>query len=483
MYSLEVDIAIIGAGTAGLNAVREAEKSGKRWVLIESDHYGTTCARVGCMPSKLLIAAADTAHEIQRGQTFGLHIGSVEIDGKAVMTRLREERDYFVGGVVKDIEALPKQNRLRGLARFLKSTTLEITALQDTDDSPTRVQTTATVVATGSSPVVPPQFEAVRQRVFTTDNIFEIEDLPPSLAVIGTGLVGLELGQAFSRLGVEVTFFDRSQYPGSASDPKVCKYVLEILQRELNFNMSAEVLAADMSNDDIEIRWRAADGVTHSDIFAAVLVAAGRAPNLKSLNLAATGLSLDDKGQPQWNPATGQCGELPIFLAGDINGYRPLLHEAGDEGRISGANSKRWPVVETHQRRAGLSIAFSDPQIAIVGTPYSELNGDICIGEMLFENQGRARIMNTNRGIVRLYAQRGDCALVGAELFGPRVEHMAHLLAWAIQERTPVQHLLQAPVYHPTLEEGIRSALRDLAKNLAVENQCRTEDMSISPGM
>lgn len=433
------------------------------------------------MPSKLLIAAAEAAHHARRAGEFGLHLEGLRVDGAAVMRRVRQERDRFAGAVVRDTEALPGKNRLCGQARFLDAETLEVVPLEG-DDPPVSVKFTAVVLATGSSPMVPPAFDDVRQRVLTSQSIFELEDLPRSLAVVGTGVVGLELGQAVARLGSDVTFLDRSEHPGPFTDPEVLACVHQVLPRELRLNMSSDVVAAREEGDGVRIDWRSSDGREDSQVFEAVLVAAGRPPNLSALNLAATGLPLDDKGMPPWNRQTGQCGELPIFLAGDANGHKPLLHEAGDEGRISGGNAAAWPNVEEHSRRAGLTVLFCDPQMAMAGTAYSQLDDDVSIGQATFDDQGRARVMAVNRGIIRVYARRRDCVLVGAEMFGPRMEHMAHLLAWAIQEQTPVQHLLQMPVYHPTLEEGMRSALRDLARELKVEGECRRQDMTTAPG-
>ncbi len=484
MDTRHVDIAIIGAGTAGLNAVREAQKSGRSWLLIENGPYGTMCARVGCMPSKLLIAAANAAHEANRAGLFGVHVPRVEVDGPAVMARLRQERDRFAGAVVDATEALPDHNRLRGTAHFVDANTLEVTPSPGSDDPATRVTAQATVVATGSSPMLLPAFEAVREHVLTSDSVFDLGELPKSMAVVGTGSVGLELGQAFARLGVKVTFLDRDAHPGPCSDPQVVARIDEILSRDLDLNMNADVTQARATAEGIEVCWKTAAGDERSGVFQAVLAATGRKPNLQALNLAATGLPLDDKGRPPWNRETGQCGDSSIFLAGDVNGYKPLLHEAGDEGRISGANAARWPDVKRHDRRTGLIVVFSDPQMAVVGAPFAELEEeDLRIGQVDFHDQGRARVMAVNRGLMRIYARASDRVLLGAEMFGPGMEHMAHLLAWAIQEQTPVQHLLEMPIYHPTLEEGMRTALRDLARALEAENECREQDMSTSPGM
>ncbi|MGD8907638.1 MAG: FAD-dependent oxidoreductase, partial [Gammaproteobacteria bacterium] len=195
METRQVDVAIIGAGTAGLNARRAVEREGGRPLLIESGPYGTTCARVGCMPSKLVIAAADVAHEIDGAARFGIRVPEYEVDGSAVMDRVRSERDRFAGGVVRDTEALPEEQRLRGHARFTGPTSLLV-------DNRVEVKARAVIIAAGSSPHIPPPFEGIRDRILTNDDVFELERLPSTLAVVGTGIIGLELGQALHRLGV-----------------------------------------------------------------------------------------------------------------------------------------------------------------------------------------------------------------------------------------------------------------------------------------
>src|SRR5438128_2386204 len=123
---LEVDVAVIGAGTAGLAAYRAARAAGKRAVIIEGGPYGTTCARVGCMPSKLLIAAAEAAHAIERAPGFGVHAGEARVDGREVMARVKRERDRFVGFVQDGVNAIPEEDRVRGFARFVDPHTLEV---------------------------------------------------------------------------------------------------------------------------------------------------------------------------------------------------------------------------------------------------------------------------------------------------------------------------------------------------------------------
>ena len=477
METLTVDVAIIGAGTAGLNARREVEKRGGRPLLIESGPYGTTCARVGCMPSKLLIAAAEVAHALDTAPEFGVHAREgLRVDGAAVMARVQRERDRFVGFMVEATEAIPDAQRLRGHARFTGPTTLAV-------DDRIRVEARAVVVAAGSHPFVPPPFDGIRDRIIVNDDVFELQELPESLAVIGTGVIALELGQAMQRLGVRVAFFNPFEEVGAFSDPDVKRIAHRDLATELDLRLGVQMLAAEPGDGSVLLRWRDAHGVTREERFAKVLVAAGRRPRIADLGLETTGLPLDASGLPPVNRQTAQCGDAPIFFAGDVDGTQPLLHEAADEGRIAGENAMRWPDVAQHERRTPLAIAFTDPQMALVGLRHAELPaGRHAVGTVSFENQGRARVAGRNRGLVRIYAETGTCALIGAEMFGPGMEHMAHLIAWAVQQRMTVQRALSMPFYHPVLEEGLRTALRDLAKQLRVLGECRAEDLAESPG-
>lgn len=484
MRILNVDVAVIGSGTAGLNARRQVEKQGRSTVMIESEAYGTLCARVGCMPSKLLIAAADVAHEVARAGRFGIRVPEgVHVDGPAVLDRVRRERDRFVGFVVRETEAIPQLQRLRGLARFVGPSTVEVQPVEGEVGEPTRVEARAVVVATGSEPFVPPPYDAIRDHVMVSDDVFELEDLPRSLAVAGTGIIGLELGQALSRLGVRVTFFDPAQTLGPFSDPELHRVTGEVLGDELNLQLGSKMLQARLDRGGVALRWRGADGQEREEVFETVLVAAGRRPRLAELDLARAQVTLDEKGRPPWDSTTTQVPGTPVFLAGDASGHRPLLHEASDEGRIAGSNAAAWPEVRAAERRTPLAIAFTHPQMAVVGRPYRALDlNSIEIGEVSYADQGRARVVGRNQGLVRLYAQRDGCRLVGAEMFGPGVEHMAHLLAWSVQQGLTVQRMLRMPFYHPVLEEGLRSGLRALASKLRVAGDCPCEDLSDAPG-
>lgn len=477
MRTLTTDVAIIGAGTAGLNARREVEQCGKRYLLIESGPYGTMCARTGCMPSKLLIAAADAAHSARRASLFGVQISSeaVRVDRRAVLERVRRERDRFTDFNVRVTEAIPEGNRLRGRARFVAPNELVV-------DDHTRVVASSIVIATGSTPIVPHELEALGDRVLTSDTLFELELLPESVAVFGTGAIGLELGQALSQLGVRVAFYNPFDVLGPFSDPVVNDRFRALLSAELDLSLGVQITGARIEGGSVAIRHRDERGQQHERRFTYALAAVGRKPALADLDLEKAGLELDEKGAPRFSRETMQCGSSPVFIAGDADGFRPLLHEASDEGRIAGANAAKYPNVRSHARRVTLQIAFTSPQLALVGRSHREASEcEVAIGEVSYDDQGRARVMGQNRGHVRLYGDRATKALVGAEMFGPAVEHTAHLLAWSIQQQLTVHQLLTMPVYHPTVEEGIRTALRNLAKNLDALVDCAPEERSESP--
>ena len=468
MNTLEVDVAVIGAGTAGLAAYRAAVAQGKRALLIEGGPYGTTCARVGCMPSKLLIAAAEAAHMLQAAPGFGVHAGAIRIDGRAVMARVQRERDRFVGFVLESVDGIPQRDKLRGHARFTGPQTLVV---GDQDLDHTTVHASRIVIATGSTPTKLPKLAGAGPGVITSDDVFELPDLPGSMAVIGTGVIGLELGQAMARLGVRVAIFARGGTVAQISDPEVLHVAGKALGLDLDIRFQNLIVDAVPDGAGVKLTTRDAAGVEVVESYQYVLQAAGRTPNVTGIGIEHTGVALDAGGIPLFDHTTMQCGTSHIFIAGDADNDRTVLPEAADEGRIAGDNAARYPDVRPGLRRTPLVIAFTEPQIATLGASYRQLCAEgrpkFAVGMVSFENQGRSRVMLQNHGMLRVYAEYGTGRFLGAEMIGPRAEHMGHLLAWACQARMTVDQMLDMPFYHPVVEEGVRTALRALHAELA----------------
>ncbi len=457
---LVTDVAVIGAGTAGLAAYRAVKTAGKRALLIESGPYGTTCARVGCMPSKLLIAPAEAAHAVERFAAFGLAVdGPVKVDGKAVMDRVKRERDRFVGFVLRGVENIPAADRIIGRARFVDDTTLLV-------DERMTIKAGRVVIATGSSPVYPPQWKSLGDRLVTNDDVFYWDDLPESVAVFGPGVIGLELGQALHRLGVRVKVFGRGGGVGPLTDPVLLAEANKVFGADLYLDTNAHA-NVERDGDDVVVTYRALDGSTQVERFDYLLAATGRIPNVAALALEHTSVKLRVNGVPEYDRHTLQCGNTPIFIAGDANHDVPILHEAADEGRIAGDNAARYPDLRPGLRRADMGVVFTDPQIAIIGGGYRAVRDVAHVtGAVSFEDQGRARVMLRNQGLLHVYAEIGTGRFLGAEMLGPDAEHIGHLLAWSLQMQLTIAQMLEMPFYHPVVQEGLRTALRDAKHKL-----------------
>lgn len=446
------DVAIIGAGSAGLSALREVRKQTDNFVLINDGPYGTTCARVGCMPSKALIEAAFAFHRRKALAAFGVAgAENLSVDIPAVLRRVRSLRDDFVGGMLKLTDDLGERS-IPGRARFLEPQVLEV--------GERRLHAGKVIIATGSRPVVPGEWAAFGSRLLTSDDLFEQETLPSRMAVIGLGGLGSEIAQALARLGIEVTGFDAAEHIAGLSDARVNSQAVSLLRKEFSLQLGH---AAEPVIQGERIRVSAGD---ESVVVDKVLVALGRRPNVDRMGLENLGVELDERGVPPFDSRTMQIADLPVYMAGDANSQLQLLHEAIDEGHIAGYNALRNEPA-CFERRVPLAIVFTDPGIAIVGQSLAELDqGETVIGEVDFAHQGRARMAEQNHGLLRVYADRSSGWLLGAEMCAPQGDHLAHLLALAVQRKLAVHELLRMPFYHPVLEEGLRTALRDAASKL-----------------
>ncbi len=448
-----VDVAIIGAGTAGLTALAEVRKITQNYVIIDGGKLGTTCARVGCMPSKAALQIAATFHSRTLFDRYGIEgKTSLHIDQAQAMEHVRDLRDIFVDRVLADTTDEMGDEFIAGQACFLEPTVLSV------NDEIIRAQ--KIIIATGSQPVVPPAWKCYGDRILTTDTLFELEQLPPTIAVIGLGVIGVEMGQALHRLGVQVVGVDQRSLLAGIQDPIVNRAALDLLDKEFPLWMGAEA-----SIDEHGEQLRVSVGERHI-VVDKILASLGRMPHVQDLGLEALGVLLDARGLPDFDPHTMQIADLPLFIAGDVSGDKAILHEANDEARIAGYNAVHEPIV-AFRRKTALAITFCDPTVAAVGLPWKDFDDSSMVaGEMRFGPLGRALIMGKNRGVLRLYADRSDGRLRGASMIAPGGEHLAHLLAFAIEQNLTVYDLLRMPFYHPTLEEGLQAALYDLRAKL-----------------
>lgn len=449
-----VDVAIIGTGTAGLSALSKVRAHTDSFVLINGGELGTTCARVGCMPSKAAIQVAEDFHRRHAFERHGIEgMAALSIDVVEAMEHVRDLRDVFVDRVLAGSTDQMGEEFIEGYARFIEPTVLEV-------DGQT-IRAKAVIIATGSRPIVPTAWETFRDRILTTDELFEQETLPESIAVIGLGVIGLEMGQALHRMGVAVTAIEQHDHLAALTDPVVNQVASEIIGAEFPLWLGHAAEVEQQADGRLRVRSGEREVVVDK-----LLAAMGRTPNLERLGLEQLGVALDARGVPEHDPHTMQVGNLPVFIAGDVTVDRPILHEAGDEGRIAGHNAGAGQVT-AFRRKTPLVIAFCDPNIAVVGAPFDSLDPErTAVGEIRFGPVGRALIMGKNKGVLRVYADKASGRLLGAAMAAPKGEHLAHLLAWSIQQELTALDLLAMPFYHPTLEEALQAALYRLREQL-----------------
>ncbi|MBF5005826.1 dihydrolipoyl dehydrogenase [Diaphorobacter caeni] len=450
-----LDTIIIGAGSAGLSALREVRKRTDRFLIVNDGPWGTTCARVGCMPSKLLIEAASAFDRRRTFDTFGIRgADRLSVDLPAVLSRVRELRDGFVAATIRDTE-VDAARQISGRARLLGQDRISVNGQE--------YRARHLIIATGTRPRLDPTWTAFGSRVLTTDTLFEQPTLAPRMAVLGLGPVGVEMAQALARLGITVSAFVTRKATAGISDPEVLNALWSELEKDFTIHIGERAhLAA--HRDGIEVI-----SGDQRVVVDQVLAANGRVPNVEGLGLETLGVPLDQHGLPSFDPNTRRIGDLPVFIAGDIDPDRALLHEASDEGHIAGMNTA-LDTPKRFRRRTPLAISFCHPNAAVVGKSFKALeNQDFVTGAIDFSRQGRARVAQENAGLLHVYADRASGQLLGAEMCAPAGEHLAHLLALAIHSGMTVQQMLGMPIYHPVLEEGLRTALRRAAAQLDVK--------------
>jgi dihydrolipoamide dehydrogenase len=451
----EVDVAIIGAGTAGLNALRQVNAAGKSFVLIERGELGTMCAQTGCIPSKAVLHAS----EIMRCWAEAEAATSSEpVTEKAnrLWRLARATRDESVRGMAKETRELAGENLIRGDARVVSPNDIEVDGRL--------IRARAFVIATGSAPFVPDKWKALGTVILTTDSLFDLETLPTSMGLVGLGAIGLEMGVALSRLGVRVTGADQSKIVGGISDPAIAQAAQQHFENDM----------AMWLGESVEVERNGAGGVElvsggasprHVEV-ERVLVALGRHSSLPQLELQNAGIEVDEQGNVQFDSQTMRIGDSNFYLAGDVSNARALQHEAADEGSIAGWNAAAHESNTRFKRRVPLSIAFTNPDIAATGCPFDKLPTGTLVAEGSADDNARSSIAGQHDNLVRLYVEPDSGTLLGAALFAGAGEHLAHLLAWAVQRGETVEELLRLPFYHPTVDEMVQTALRDAASKL-----------------
>ncbi len=451
MEEISLDVAIIGIGTAGRFALGPVSEKTENFRIFEGGGEGTTCARIGCMPSKAFIHVADMVKSTDSFPDMGIQIDDLHVDGKKAMRYVREKRDALVKDTIKKYDYV-RDKVVNEYAQFVAPMTLKAGG--------NIYRCKSIIIATGSKPIIPRGWHLVPNRIITTDAFFEQNSIPDSALVVGLGFIGIEIGQALSRMGSKVTGAEMLDAVAGLQDPEIEKELRALVGEEIAIKMKTMAFL-DSVGDDVGVTLRNTEtGEEEKCRFDLVILATGRKPNLQYLKLENSDLGLDNRGVPAHDEKTLQCSDQRVFIAGDANGVKPLQHEGADEGVIAGRNAVADDELAKLKRRVPLQITFTDPNSCSVGKRYNELEPDsFVIAEGDFRLQGRAHIMDIYKGKLHVYIDKKTRKIVGAELVAPGGEHIAHLIGSFIAAGLTIDEAVRLPYYHPTLEEALAKAL------------------------
>ena len=460
MKEIELDAAVIGAGSAGLRAMaRILDKTGNA-LIFEGGKEGTTCARIGCMPSKAFIHIANMVNSVKLFEHAGIDFkNDLIFDSRKAMQHVREIRDILVASTIRGYSRF-HDKVVRQYAEFIEPMTLKA--------GDVIYKCKVIVLACGSTPAVPPGWHLIDGRIITTDSFFELEELPKTALVVGMGSIGIELGQAMARMGVKVTGVEMLDMIAGIQDPAIEKEFRTALRNEFEI-MTKTIAILNSVNKKVSVILKSVgNGEELNREFDLIVLASGRRLNLDHLNIENSGLTLGKGKVPVYDKNTLKCEGQNVFIAGDASFRRPLLHEAADEGIIAGLNAASIGELINLEPRIPISIVFTDPNVCSVGKRYDELDPDgFVVGVGSYRGQGRAVVNDVDFGLIHIYVDKKSRKILGAEMAAPVGEHLSHLLASFIYNQMTINEAFRLPYYHPTFEEGISSALYNAIRKLS----------------
>jgi dihydrolipoamide dehydrogenase len=447
------DLIVIGAGPGGyVCAIRAAQLGLRVGCAEQRDTLGGTCLNIGCIPSKALLQSSEEFEHAARGlQDHGVLVEGVKLD----LARMQARKAEIVGANVKGVEFLFRKNKvtwLKGAARIVAAGQVEVAG--------TVHATKAIVIATGSDSMPLQDVAVDERRIVSSTGALELERLPGHLVVIGAGIIGLELGSVWRRLGAQVTVVEFLDRIAPGMDTEVATAFQRILTRQgLKFRLGSKVTRAEVAGDGVSLSMEPVKGGKTETLAAdVVLLAIGRRPYTEGLGLADAGVALDERGRVTVDRhyATNVPG---IYAIGDVIAGPMLAHKAEDEGV---ALAEMLAGQRGHVNYEAIpSVVYTWPEVAWVGRTEEELKAGgvaYATGKFPFTANGRARAMGATDGFVKLLADRATDRLLGAHILGPDAGTLIAELALAIEFGASAEDVARTCHAHPTLEEAVKEA-------------------------
>src|SRR6266542_1814381 len=489
----DFDVLVVGGGSAGYAAARVAGQMGARIGLIERGPVGGLCILDGCMPSKALIRPADVLHLMRTSGDLGLHAGDVQVDFARVMTRKRELVDEFASYRRDEIAKANGVELLLGEARFTGPRSLALRPTRE-DGAPTggkeRTLTARKIVlTTGSYAWVPPVRELQEVGYITSDAALALPQPSESMVILGGGVVAVELGQFYARMGTRVTMLQRSGHILSRDDPEVGETLEDYLKEEgLELRTDSHVLGCYRAPNGDCVMIADVEGERREFQGAVLFVATGRRAAIHGLDLAAAGIALEETGCFVRVEESMRTSNPDVYAAGDVATMRQMTHIAVLQGEVAGFNAARElglgggaggvggadEFLSPEARRLGgvadgepggtlrmdysvvPQVVFSDPPFARVGLnerEAREAEQEYLVARYDYADQGMAEVMGQTKGFVKMLADRRDGRILGVQILGHQAETLIHEAIVAMAFGATAEQLARIPHFHPTLSE------------------------------
>ncbi|MDJ0520701.1 MAG: dihydrolipoyl dehydrogenase [Planctomycetota bacterium] len=460
MANERFDLVVIGSGPGGYVAAIRAGQLGLKTAVIEEDKIGGVCLNVGCIPSKSLIYASGLVDKIRHADTMGLTVGDVEVDGK----KLQEWKSGIVNRLTTGVGFLLSKNgvtTIHGHAEFADKNSLTVTSDGDTKT----VEFDKCIVATGARAATLP-FLPIGGNVMTYREALDIDWVPETFTVIGGGVIGLELGTVFQRMGSKLTVIELTDSLLPGTDPELVKVVersIKKLKGKIHKSTSATgikkakgqqiVTAKDKKGKELEIE---------SEV---VLCAIGFKPNSDRVGADKIGLKVDDTGHFEVN-ASRQTNLAHIYAIGDVAGLPWLAHKASKEGIVA-AEHAAGDTSSVYDVRAMPAATFTHPEVATVGIQEHEAKEqglDVTVGKFPFTALGRALSVNATDGMVKMISDAKTDEVLGVSAVGYQASDLIAEAALAIEMGATTEDIALTVHAHPTWPESLMEAAEAVHK-------------------
>jgi len=447
------DAIVIGSGPGGYVCAIKLAQLGIKVACVEGNSaLGGTCLNVGCIPSKALLNASHNYHNaIENFSKMG-----IELDPPVVnWNKMLSYKESMIADNTKGIEYLFKKNKItliKGWASFMDKNTIRV------DNKSYRAE--YFVIATGSQSTNLNDIEFDEKVILSSTGALELKEIPKKMIIVGAGVIGLEMGSIYSRLGTEVTVLEYFDKVLNGMDHDISKNFKAILQKQgFKFHLNCSVSMIAKEKKGVKVTFQARESDEISDLSAdVVLVATGRKPLTKGLNLENIGVELNPKGQIETDSDWRTIAKN-IFAIGDVTAGPMLAHKAEEEGIA---------VAEVIAGQAGHvnfevipSVVYTDPEVAAVGKTENELKEagiGIKVGKFSFMGNGRAKTVFSNNGFVKIIADSNSDKILGAHIIGPAAGDLVHEVCVAMEFGASTEDLARTCHAHPTFSEAVREA-------------------------